>query len=806
MSIRYKIGLPFLVITLAVGVCCYWLMQSQLEKLNEINLLTLVNTKASQVRQAIETSSNQAMQIAALVSQLPEVEAAYKVALAGNVNDENSPASQRAREMLRSTMAPMIAGFEKIVGEKPKIHYHLPPARSLVRLWREKQTKRDNKWVDISDDLSAFRPTVLEVNSSDKPLRGVEVGSGGFEIRGLTPVVAADGKQLGSVEALLSFKPILEDVCQGEGQNALLYMDLKHLKFATSLQDKSKYPLVDNAYVLVSGSKLQQVEQLISREFLDSGVKGTTWKMDGSTLLTAIPIKNHIEEPIGLLVFALDISKQLGYMSKASNVLIASFTALLIAPTCVVFIILGLAVLRPVRAMTSKLKDIAEDKADLSSCLNDSARDEIGALATWFNRLMGKVKDILCEVDSYKTLVDTVPDIIFAVDDEYRIFIANTAATKFLGKSSTELKGQPCYNLLQNSACQTENCPITQAKKLGHAHQGEIIDFSTSEKTYFIQPVGDVLRDCNGTPVGYLEVARDVTSLVLKERENEAGFQRLSAMNAQIGQAADNLADATHQLVGRFQDISQGAYEQTARAQETATAMEEMNSTVLEVARSSSEAADQTNDAKAKAQIGAEVVDQVVSAIAEVSKRAAALRSNMGLLGQQAEGIGRIMGVISDIADQTNLLALNAAIEAARAGEAGRGFAVVADEVRKLAEKTMTATEEVEEAIIAIQSGARGSMQEVENAASAVEKATGLASRSGQALDEIVGLVVNANDRVQSIATAAEEQSATSEEITKAITDVNRLAEAINDLISETHRTAEDLSNLAGELQELSSK
>ena len=131
----------------------------------------------------------------------------------------------------------------------------------------------------------------------------------------------------------------------------------------------------------------------------------------------------------------------------------------------------------------------------------------------------------------------------------------------------------------------------------------------------------------------------------------------------------------------------------------------------------------------------------------------------MGELGKQAQGIGQIITVIEDIADQTNLLALNAAIEAARAGEAGRGFAVVADEVRKLAEKTMSATREVVDFVGAIQDCAQKNVVATDSAVKLVEESTGLAGQSGEALHAIVGMVQRTADQVRAIATASEEQS-----------------------------------------------
>ena len=236
------------------------------------------------------------------------------------------------------------------------------------------------------------------------------------------------------------------------------------------------------------------------------------------------------------------------------------------------------------------------------------------------------------------------------------------------------------------------------------------------------------------------------------------------------------VTSASEELAAQVEQASRGAERQTARVGETATAMEQMNATVLEVARNAGQAADSAHNAKGKAESGAEVVARVVTDISRIQTSAVELKTAMTSLGKQAESTGQILGVISDIADQTNLLALNAAIEAARAGEAGRGFAVVADEVRKLAEKTMTATKEVGDAIRDIQNGTRQNVGNVDQVVGMIDSTTELAGTSGNALREIVELVDATAQQVQSIATAAEEQSATSDEINRSIEDVNRIS------------------------------
>jgi methyl-accepting chemotaxis protein len=277
--------------------------------------------------------------------------------------------------------------------------------------------------------------------------------------------------------------------------------------------------------------------------------------------------------------------------------------------------------------------------------------------------------------------------------------------------------------------------------------------------------------------------------------------ERLNEIVTRIANSAEQITSSSGTLLNTSQQMAGSAEEAAAQAGTIAVSSEEMAATSNDVASNCTVAAESSRQANSAALTGASVVQETVSVMNRIAERVKVSAQTVESLGGRSNEIGEIVGTIEDIADQTNLLALNAAIEAARAGEQGRGFAVVADEVRALAERTTKATKEIGAMIKAIQQETRDAVGSMEEGVAEVEKGTAEASKSGKALREILDQIGNVTTQVNQIATATEEQTATTNEISSNIHMITEVIKGSAEIARESANAAGQLTGVAEELQ-----
>ncbi|HMK59710.1 MAG TPA: methyl-accepting chemotaxis protein [Dissulfurispiraceae bacterium] len=282
--------------------------------------------------------------------------------------------------------------------------------------------------------------------------------------------------------------------------------------------------------------------------------------------------------------------------------------------------------------------------------------------------------------------------------------------------------------------------------------------------------------------------------------------QLLGSAMASVVNTAGQVSSASEELSATVNQITRRLDEQSKKSIQVATAATEMSQTVVDIAKNASSIATSADDTLKVARNGGKIVDDTVSEVQIISNAVADSSQMIKTLGERSQQIFEIVDVIKDIADQTNLLALNAAIEAARAGEQGRGFAVVADEVRKLAEKTSKATAEVGEMIGAIQSETGRAVSAMSESQSRVEKGVALSSEAGTALHKILDSVHGLQSMVQQIASATEEMSTVSESISADIEVVANASKENSASAIEIEAASNNLARLSSEMQEVTRK
>ena len=583
MTLQNRFLLPVCGVTIVASVGAYLLANTLLTRLVQDNAQQEIGSKIAEINAYQKQIERECLSHAALFGRLPVVQEAYQLALSGNIDDENDPKVEQAREMLRKEFTPIAQSYLAVTGAKRYgLHFHLPNGRSFLRVWRSKQ--------HASDDISGFRKTVLDINKGKhQPIMGVEVGRGGFAIRGLAPVVGPDGQHLGSVEMLSAYTPLVLTAKTSDTQNLGVYMNADLLKVARKLTDQKKYPRIGGKYVQVASTNSDMVRDLISLGMLDAGEHGSHTEQTGNYAITTFPVRDYAGKPIGVIAYVLDNSEALAALT--------------------------------------------------------TARWSIGLGA-----------------------------------------------------------------------------------------------------------------------LGLLVLLTITTSLV--------GYgvgRKLDKITTGLYDGANQVQSAAEQVAGAAQNLAEHASQQASSLEQTSSALQELDSNAGTNAQKAELALSLSSETRAAAGSG----DQTMQS----------LNQAMAGMNDASKQISRIIKVIEEIAFQTNLLALNAAVEAARAGEHGKGFAVVADEVRNLAQRSAEAAKETTTLI--------------EETVKRSTESTRVAGQAADTFHEIIDKVQKVAELMKNISEASQTQAQGVNQITSAISHMDQITQQNAAAAEQSASASEELSGMA---------
>ncbi|OIQ49933.1 Methyl-accepting chemotaxis protein III [Pseudodesulfovibrio hydrargyri] len=607
MGIRSKLFLPLLGVALVMLAGGYLLLKSQFTDLEDSFVSLIMRGKIEDVQQSITQISESALQQAALFSRMPEVVEAYGKANQGDMNNEADPVLQAAREQLRVSLASTLKGYKENLGKDFQLHFHLPTARSLLRTWREKQAKKNGKWVDISDDLSGFRNTVIDVNRSHKPALGIEPGRGGFTIRGLAPVTAPDGTHLGSVEVLLGFDNILKTMEASGTIKALLYMDAGLLPVTTRLQDPAKNPVKDGKYVLIYGQKNDAARQLASSGMLARGMQSPLVEVDGHDGVAAFPVKDYRGKPIGTIVLSMDISSQQAMMSAVAWMVGIGLLIVVVVPIVIIFWVVEYSVKRPIQQCAELASDIARGNLESRTC--KMRTDEMGIILEGMCDMNAHLADTIRNIrDISGEVAEGCSELSMASDNLSKGANRQAAGIEEIAASLEEMSGS--IKQTANIAAKTE----TTATKASHDAEtgGQAVARTVSAMKKIAEEIGiieEIARQTNLLALnaaieaarageagkGFAVVAAEVRKLAERSGTAAAGISELSSSSVAVAEEAGALLErivpdikSTAELI---QEISAAAGEQSQGIEQVSRAIQDSESVVQQNASTAEEVA-----------------------------------------------------------------------------------------------------------------------------------------------------------------------------------------------------------------------
>lgn len=588
-KISTRILFPAVTITVLFSLGLFWAGSTVLEKLIEKNFSQLVEAKTASIAAMEKRLREDLIAQASLFSQSKDVLEAYAIAQMGNQNDPDDSQLEAARQKLYSNLSSIEKGYLNPQGGNTlRLHFHLAPARSLLRFWDKKQRK--------SEDLSSFRSSVIAVSRERKPTSGIEVGRGGFEIRGIVPVVTINGNYVGSVEALSSFEPIVLDSISNEKEYLAVYMKKDLLPLASQLQDSTKNPIIDN-FVFVSSTDKKVTDPLLLPSLLAEGSVNQKNIRIKDYFTSVFPIKDYSGKVIGVMAFVVNASDTYALMKSFKFGIIALCLALLFGIIAPVYFSVR-SVTKPINSTMVMLQDIAQGDGDLTKRLQSKYQDEIGELCHWFNNFIEKLQGIIKRIADNSSLVAgssselssiarnlsaSVEDVsqraatVASASEQMSANLHGAAAAMEESATNTNMVASAAEEMsstINSIAENVESASAISGKAVGQAH-------SATER---MRELGDAAQKISKITETITEISEQTNLLALNAtieaaRAGEAG-KGFAVVANEIKDLAKQTAQATLNIKSQIDDVQKSTSSTVAEIVQISNVIGEINDLV----------------------------------------------------------------------------------------------------------------------------------------------------------------------------------------------------------------------------------
>ncbi len=590
----------------------------------------------------------------------------------------------------------------------------------------------------FGDNLSKFRKTVVEVASSKMPVTGLEVGKAGLGVRVVYPVFDKT-KYIGSVELGGEIKSILDAISSSFKINYAIGVKKEYFKRAGHTVSPND--------IITSGLDYYKTSSSIISELLknDFSLKSKIiQKHDNYYSLYSIPLRDYSNSNIGYITVVNDVTDLFIKMNKNINAIIYTILGFVVFFLVLFLVFFKKIILTPISKSVSNTNEISKGNFDVE--FNYKLTNEIGILFTNLNNMRLKLKALFDESQK----------------QSHEAKIAAEEAEK--EKKITE----------ENQKYLSENT---------HTLLSAMEQFAEGDLTVKVNPPNE------DDEIGKLFLGFNIA------------VEKIRKLINKVVEIVEATASAGTQISSSAEEMAAGANEQSSQANEVAGAVEEVTQTIMGTTENANNAKHLSDEAEKYSIEGVNKIKEAKKGMENIVTATNDTAESLQSLTKKTEQIGEITKVIDEIADQTNLLALNAAIEAARAGEQGRGFAVVADEVRKLAERTLNATKEIGEMITEIQSESNNANASMKNAAKAVENGMAKTGEVEESLNKIMDESQKVESEIQRLALASEEELRAAEDIASSMEVMNNVTNETSTGIQQIAKATEDLARLTETLK-----